>query len=107
MKALQDLRNNLAALGTPTVMSPAELLSQDYAAALADAVDPRFAGLDARGGPVNGGYSQYDSSLTATELRIFIDPSAAAYGINAAVVGANANGTASTVNRNGVFSYGS
>ena len=107
MKALQDLRNNLAALGTPIVMSPAELLSQDYAAALADAVDPRFAGLDARGGPVNGGYSQYDSSLTATELRIFIDPSAAAYGINAAVVGANANGTASTVNRNGVFSYGS
>ena len=107
MKALQELRNDLATLGTPTVISPAELLSQDYAAALADAVDPRFAGLDAMGGPVNGGYGQYDSSLTATELRIFIDPSAAAYGINAAVVGANANGTASTVNRNGVFSYGS
>jgi hypothetical protein len=48
-----------------------------------------------------------DRGFTPTELRIFIDPSAAAYGINAAVVGANANGTASTVNRNGVFSYGS
>ena len=107
MKALQDLRNGLATLGTPSVITPELLLAQDYAAALADAVDPRFAALDAMGGPVNGGYGQYDSSLTATELRIFIDPSAAAYGINAAVVGANANGAASTVNRNGVFSYGS
>jgi hypothetical protein len=107
MKSIMELRNQLAALGTPSVITPELLLAQDYAAALADAVDPRFAALDAMGGPVNGGYGQYDSSLTATELRIFIDPSAAAYGINAAVVGANANGTASTVNRNGVFSYGS
>ena len=107
MKSIMDLRNQLASLGTPSVITPELLLAQDYAAALADAVDPRFAALDAMGGPVNGGYGQYDSSLTATELRIFIDPSAAAYGINAAVVGANANGTASTVNRNGVFSYGS
>jgi len=107
MKSIMELRNQLASLGTPSVITPELLLAQDYAAALADAVDPRFAALDAMGGPVNGGYGQYDSSLTATELRIFIDPSAAAYGINAAVVGANANGTASTVNRNGVFSYGS
>jgi hypothetical protein len=92
MKALQDLRNNLAGLGTPLVISPAELLSQDYAAALADAVDPRFAGLDAMGGPINGGYSRYDSSLTATELRIFIDPSAAQYGIGVASVNNSANG---------------
>jgi len=107
MKSIMELRNQLAALGTPTIISPDELLSRDAADAARDATNPDFAGLDARGRPVNGGYSQYDSSLTATELRIFIDPSAAAYGINAAVVGANANGTASTVNRNGVFSYGS
>ena len=92
MKALQDLRNGLATLGTPTVMSPAELLAQDYAAALADAVDPQFAGLDARGAPVNGGYSSYNRDLTATELRIFIDPSAAAYGIGVASVNNSANG---------------
>jgi hypothetical protein len=92
MKALQDLRNGLATLGTPTVISPAELLAQDYAAALADAVDPQFAGLDARGGPVNGGYSSYNRDLTATELRIFIDPSAAAYGIGVASVNNSDNG---------------
>jgi hypothetical protein len=48
--------------------------------------------LDARRGPINGGYSQYDSSLTATELRIFIDPSAAQYGIGVASVNNSANG---------------
>jgi len=92
MKALQDLRNGLATLGTPTVMSPAELLSRDYADVLADAIDPQFAGLDAKGAPVNGGYSSYNRDLTATELRIFIDPSAAAYGIGVASVNNSANG---------------
>jgi hypothetical protein len=42
-----------------------------------------------------------------TNVVISIDPSAAAYGINAAVVGSSANGTSSTVNRNGFFNYGS
>jgi hypothetical protein len=92
MKALQDLRNGLATLGTPSIITGSEQLSIDYAAVLADAVDPRFAGLDAMGGPVNGGYSRYDSSLTATELRIFIDPSAAQYGIGVASVNNSANG---------------
>jgi hypothetical protein len=41
-----------------------------------------------------------------TNVVISIDPSAAAYGINAAVVDANANGSTSTVNRNGFFAYG-
>jgi hypothetical protein len=41
-----------------------------------------------------------------TNVVISIDPSAAAFGINAAVVDANANGSASTVNRNGFFEYG-
>jgi hypothetical protein len=92
MKALKELRNELAVLGTPSVVSPEQLLAQDYAAALADAVNPEFAGLDAMGGPVNGGYSQYDRSLTQTELRIFIDPSAAQYGIGVASVNNSANG---------------
>lgn len=92
MKALQDLRSGLATLGTPSVITPELLLAQDYAAALADAVDPRFAGLDAMGGPVNGGYGSYNRDLTATELRIFIDPSAAQYGIGVASVNNSANG---------------
>jgi hypothetical protein len=41
-----------------------------------------------------------------TNVVISIDPSAAAFGINAAVIDANANGSASTVNRNGFFEYG-
>jgi hypothetical protein len=92
MKALQQLRSGLATLGTPSIITGSEQLSIDAAAAAADAFDPRFAGLDAMGGPVNGGYSRYDSSLTATELRIFIDPSAAQYGIGVASVNNSANG---------------
>ena len=92
MKALQDLRNGLATLGTPSIITGAEQLSIDAAAAAADANNPNFAFLDARGRPINGGYSQYDRSLTATELRIFIDPSAAQYGIGVASVNNSANG---------------
>jgi len=92
MKALQQLRGGLATLGAAQIITGAEQLSIDEAAALADAINPEFAGLDARGRPVNGGYSRYDSSLTATELRIFIDPSAAQYGIGVASVNNSANG---------------
>jgi hypothetical protein len=53
------------------------------------------------------GMSAMGVTSTSNEVIIKIDPSAAAYGINAAVVGSSANGTSSTVNRNGVFSYGS
>ena len=79
-------------LAVPSMLTPSQLLEQDYLAALADAVDPGFAGLDAMGGPVNGGYSSYNRDLTATELRIFIDPSAAQYGIGVASVNNSANG---------------
>ena len=97
LKGVRDLRDELEKLGAPkvgipTMLSPSQLLEPDYLAALADAVDPQFAGLDARGGPVNGGYSSYNRDLTATELRIFIDPSAAAYGIGVASVNNSANG---------------
>ena len=47
-----------------------------------------------------------NTDTTQAEIRISIDPSAAAYGINAAVVGANSSGASSTVNRNGSFLYG-
>jgi hypothetical protein len=107
MKALQQLRSGLATLGTPSIITGSEQLSIDYAAVLADAVDPRFAGLDAMGGPVNGGYSRYDSSLTATELRIFIDPSAAQYGIGVASVNNSANGNSNNYSTIQSFAGGS
>jgi hypothetical protein len=97
LDGVKDLRDELAKLGAPKVgipamLTPSQLLEQDYLAALADASNIDFAGLDARGGPVNGGYSQYDRSLTPTEIRIFMDPMAAAAGVATAVIGNSANG---------------
>jgi hypothetical protein len=107
MKALQQVRNGLASLGTPRIITGAEQLSIDEAAALADENNPDFAMLDRRGGPINGGYSRYDSSLTATELRIFIDPSAAQYGIGVASVNNSANGNSNNYSTIQSFAGGS
>ena len=107
MKSIREMRRDLSALGTPSVVSPEQLLAMDYAAVLRDAVDPAFAGLDARGAPVNGGYGRYDSSLTATELRIFIDPSAAQYGIGVASVNNSANGNSNNYSTIQSFAGGS
>jgi hypothetical protein len=93
MRALQQLRSGLATLGTPSVVSPEQLLAQDYAAALADAVNPEFAMLDGLGG-YQDAFARPNASrgFTPTELRIFIDPSAAQYGIGVASVNNSANG---------------
>jgi hypothetical protein len=101
LDAVKDIRDELAKLGAPKVgiaaiLSPAELLAADALAAAADARNPDFAGLDAMGGPINGGYSQYDRSLTPTEIRIFMDPMAAAAGVAAAVVDNSANGNSNS-----------
>jgi hypothetical protein len=101
LDGVKDLRDALALLGAPKVgipsmMTPDQLLNQDYLAALADASNIDFAGLDARGGPVNGGYSQYDRSLTPTEIRIFMDPMAAAAGVTTAVIDNAANGNSNS-----------
>jgi hypothetical protein len=111
LAAAQQLRDELAKLGAPkvgipTATAPTSVMPEIPKTPANPLGIPSFYGYSGFGQPFSQPTS-YDSSLTATELRIFIDPSAAAYGINAAVVGANANGTASTVNRNGVFSYGS
>ena len=93
MKALQQLRGGLATLGAAQIITGAEQLSIDEAAALADAIDPRFAMLDNPGG-YQDAFSRpnADRGFTATELRIFIDPSAAQYGIGVASVNNSANG---------------
>ena len=98
LDGVKDLRDELAKLGAPKVgiaatLTPSQLLEQDYLAAIADASNVDFAGLDAMGG-YQDAFSRPNASngFTATELRIFIDPSAAQYGINAASIGASANG---------------
>ena len=93
MKALQQLRGGLATLGTAQIITGAEQLSLDEAAALADAIDPRFAMLDNPGG-YQDAFSRPNAGagFTPTELRIFIDPSAAQYGIGVASVNNSANG---------------
>jgi hypothetical protein len=125
LKSVKQLRSELELLGSPKVKSPAQILAEDYQDVLIDLADPSFdlamkeiedflnSSKTISTGNMDSNYQDAfarpnaAAGFTPTELRIFIDPSAAAYGINAAVVGANANGTASTVNRNGVFSYGS
>jgi hypothetical protein len=93
MKALQELRGGLATLGTAQVITGAEQLSIDEAAALADAINPEFAMLDGIGGYQDAfARPNADRGFTQTELRIFIDPSAAQYGIGAASVNNSANG---------------
>jgi hypothetical protein len=93
MKALQDLRGGLATLGAAQIITGAEQLSIDEAAALADAINPEFAMLDGIGG-YQDAFSRPNASrgFTPTELRIFIDPSAAQYGIGVASVNNSANG---------------
>ena len=93
MKALQQLRGGLATLGTAQIITGAEQLSLDEAAALADAINPEFAMLDNPSG-YQDAFSRpnADRGFTATELRIFIDPSAAQYGIGVASVNNSANG---------------
>ena len=93
MKALQQLRSGLAGLGTSQIITGAEQLSIDYAAALADAVDPEFAMLDGILGYQDAfARPNAGAGFTPTELRIFIDPTAAQYGIGVASVNNSANG---------------
>jgi hypothetical protein len=91
MKALQQLRNGLASLGAPSVISPDELLAQDYAAALADAVNPEFAMLD---GILDyqDAFARPNTANSFQNITISIDPTAAQYGIGVASVNNSANG---------------
>ena len=91
MKALKELRSGLATLGTPSVTSPEQLLAQDYAAALADAVDPQFAMLDGLGGYLDA-FARPNAANSYNNVVITIDPTAAQYGIGVASVNNSANG---------------
>jgi hypothetical protein len=102
MKSLQDLRTGLSMLGAPKVISGAELLAQDYAAALADANDPQFNLPSST--PMQSyqdAFSRPNAANSYTNVVVSIDPSAAQYGISAAVVANAANGNSNDFRRNG------
>jgi hypothetical protein len=104
MKSLLDLRNALGSLGAPQVISGAELLAQDYAAALADANDPQFNLPSSNPGQVYlpPGFAGFGpTNAQISNVVISIDPSAAQYGISAAVVANAANGNSNDFRRNG------
>jgi len=89
LKGVRDLRDELAKLGAPKVAIPS----------IVPPTTPTSPSMFDQGlfpfVPLSGNGYGYDSkspALTNTELRIFIDPSAAQYGINAASIGASANG---------------
>ena len=92
MKALKELRNDLSSLGTPSVVTPEQLLAQDYAAALADAVNPEFAMLDGLGGYRDAFSRGPGTANSYQNITISIDPTAAQYGIGVASVNNSANG---------------
>jgi hypothetical protein len=102
MKSLLDLRNALGSLGAPQVISGAELLAQDYAAALADANDPQF-NLPSSS-PMQDyqdAFSRPNTANSYNNVVISIDPTAAQYGISAAVVNNASNGNSNDFRRTG------
>jgi hypothetical protein len=116
LKGVRDLRNELAALGAPKVAVPsmaAAAATKSFSTIGGITLPPGFEGFGPAANLPSGQISLPPSfagfgpaANNPQEIRITLDPSAAAYGINAAVIGANANGGSSTVNRNGFFNYG-
>jgi len=124
MKALQEVRNGLATLGTARIITGAEQLSIDAAAAILDEFDPEILALEEeirkgmaelsnmpRGGTGASSINYQDAfsrpnadrGFTPTEIRIFMDPMAAAAGVAAAVIDNSANGNSN--NYSTIFSW--
>jgi hypothetical protein len=96
LKGVRDLRDELAKLGAPKVGIPTATVPTSVMPEIPKTPEnplgiPSFYGYSGFGQPFKQP-TTYDSSLTATELRIFIDPSAAQYGIGVASVNNSANG---------------
>ena len=110
LRSVRQLRTELELLGSPKVKTPAQILAEDYQDVLIDLADPSFdlamqetrAFLDSLKTTPTGNMDlnyqdafarpNADRGFTPTELRIFIDPSAAQYGIGVASVNNSANG---------------
>ena len=110
LRSVRQLRTELELLGSPKVKTPAQILAEDYQDVLINMADPSFdlamaetrAFLDSlKSAPSSNMDLNYqdafsrpnaDRGFTPTELRIFIDPTAAQYGIGVASVNNSANG---------------
>ena len=118
LKGVGDLRDELAKLGAPKLAvpsisapaatSPLATITPGFSTINGVSLPPSFAGF----GPARNnnslppGFEGFGPAANNTrEIRITLDPKASQL-INAEVVKANANGSQSTVNRNGFFNYG-
>jgi hypothetical protein len=121
LKAMINLREEIGKLSIPVLTPGQQLLASDYLAVLQDAIDPSFqqandetqrvldmfknSGNVPNSANYQDAFSRPNAANGYTNVVISLDPNAGQL-INAAVVGANANGASSTVNRNGFFNYG-
>jgi hypothetical protein len=102
LKGVRDLRNELALLGAqkvaiPTIAQPGATAPSIFDAGLFPKVPLNLSGV---------GYDSKSAALTATEMRIFIDPMAAALGVTAAVIDNAANGNSNGYNSQLSFAGG-
>ena len=125
MEAIKSVIAELAKLGQPAVMTPQLILAKDYAAVLQDAQDLSYLiAQDETQAALDGLLKLKDlpsiSSLVPTvspftpstgnftygqgnplNVKVFVDPSAMAYGINATVIDNTANGNQNSLSRTG------
>ena len=127
MEAIKNVIAELEKLGQPAVMTPQLLLAKDYVSVLKDAQDvsyqlaqdetnaalaglaalsnlPKLPGLP--GATASTGYTQPTGNFTYGQgnplnVKVFVDPSAMAYGINATVIDNTANGNQNSLSRTG------
>lgn len=128
LAAMINLRTEIGKLSKPVLNASEQLLASDYAAAILDATDPEMLALEAEiaagmaalsnlpkaGGsaPYRDAFSRpnaansYNSSLTPTEIKIYMDPLAAAAGTQAAIINNAANGNSNTYSPGQSFAGG-
>jgi hypothetical protein len=108
LKAMINLREEIGKLSKPVLTPSEQLLANDYIDVLNDANDPSFsnatssvndflAGLSNMSNGSNlanyqDAFARPNAGFTAAELRIYIDPMAAAAGVNVASINNTANG---------------
>lgn len=102
MKALQQVRNGLAALGTARIVTGAEQLSIDAAEAERDKYNSDFASLDTQG-YVDDIFSRNKTTGQRINVVVSMDPMAAAAGVTTAVIDNAANGNSN--NYSPIFSW--
>ena len=101
MKALQEVRNGLASLGTARIVTGAEQLSIDAAEAERDAYNSDFASLDTQG--YRDDIFSRNKTTGAINVVVSMDPMAAAAGVTTAVIDNAANGNSN--NYSPIFSW--